>query len=276
MAERSPGAAGAALRPREIAHVIAREQAVYDGASAIFTLSDWVRRSFIEDFRIHPGRVVTVHAGPNLDTSRIPRRRPTSHAGGPPTILFVGGEYVPKGGDLLVRAFVNVRRRFPDARLVLIGPREFHSTEPGVEWLGFLRKDNPEHWRTLVECYATADVFCLPTRFDAFGIVLVEAMLFGLPCVATGSWAIPEIVVDGETGFTFPAEDVDALTDRLLRLLENPDLVRRMGEAGRARAERLFTWSVVVRKMTEVMEATLEERRSGARPTGEARTHVVR
>jgi glycosyltransferase involved in cell wall biosynthesis len=80
-------------------------------------------------------------------------------------------------------------------------------------------------------------------------------MFFGLPCVATGDWSIPEIVADGETGFLAPADDVDAFTARLLELLADPARARRMGEAGRARAERMFTWSAVAQKMLARMQA---------------------
>jgi glycosyltransferase involved in cell wall biosynthesis len=94
-------------------------------------------------------------------------------------------------------------------------------------------------------------VFCLPTRFEPFGIAFIEAMYFSLPCVGTDAWAVPEMVVDGETGFTVPVDDLEALTDRLLRLLGAPALAARMGRAGRARAERLFTWQATVQRMMD-------------------------
>ena len=138
-------------------------------------------------------------------------------------------------------------------------------TAPGVASLGLLRKDDPAQLQRLMDAYLSADVFCFPTRFEPFGIVVLEAMFFGLPCVATDAWAIPEMVVDGETGYTVPMNDVDALTDRLTRLLSDPELARRMGEAGRARANRHFTWAEVVRKMTHTMESVLQSRRRARR-----------
>ena len=97
-------------------------------------------------------------------------------------------------------------------------------------------------------------MFCLPTRFEPFGIAFIEAMCFELPCVGTAAWAVPEMVVDGETGFTVPIDDVTTLTTRLLQLLDNPTLARAMGRAGRRRVEQHFTWERVVERMTRAMQ----------------------
>lgn len=258
MAERGTSSGqsqAASLNDQELNAVVRREAEVYQGATAVFTLSQRLRQSFIEDFGLAPERVHTVHAGPNLDVTLIPNRlgRP---AGAAPTILFVGVKFERKGGDLLLRAFELVRRVMPEARLRIVGPRTLDTSVPGVELLGFLRKDVPQDWARLVEAYSDADVFCLPTRFEPFGIVFIEAMFFGLPCIGPDAWAIPEMIVDRETGFLVPPEDPDVLADRLLRLLQDPDLARAMGAAGRARAQSNFTWEKVARRMTDVMVAS--------------------
>lgn len=259
LAERSANSPWVApLRASEVEAVVRRERSVYEGAEAIFTLSEMARGSFLTDFEIPPERVVTVHAGPNIDVTRIPAlRRLTPRTSSPPSILFVGREFERKGGDLLLQAFTRVRASVPDARLRIVGVRNRQFDIPGVESLGLLRKDHPEELQQLVDAYLSADVFCHPAHFEAFGIVVLEAMFFGLPCVTTRAWALPEMVVDGETGYTVPMNDVDALANRLQHLLAHPVLARRMGDAGYARAQRHFTWSEVARKMTQTMEATL-------------------
>ena len=243
----------AALSPAQLEGVIARERAVYENASGIFTLSDRLRRSFIEDFEQPPSRVHTVRAGPNFDTeelTRLARREPRSRQ----TILFVGVEFARKGGDTLLSAFRTVQARHPQARLVIIGPRSMEIDEPGVTNLGFLRKEDPAERARLLQAYQDAAVFCLPTRFEPFGIVFLEAMCAGLPCVGSDAWAVPEMIQDGVTGFTFPVDDADALAERLIYLLENPDIATRMGEAGQARALNTFTWSQVVDRMLAVID----------------------
>lgn len=238
------------LRPQELRAISRRELAVYQDADGIFTLSDRLRRSFVNDFGIPEDKVRAIYAGPNMDLARIPRSKAPRAEAQPPTILFVGFQFHRKGGDLLVESFRRVRSEIPAARLVVAGPPAGFLTEPGVVSLGSLDKQSPDGWQRLLEAYEAADVFVLPTRFEPFGIAFVEAMHFALPCIGPNAWAVPEIIADGETGFTVPPENVEALTERLLCLLRNPALARQMGEAAQQRARRLFTWEHAAARVT--------------------------
>jgi starch synthase len=253
-----------AISPAELERIAARERTVYRGAAAIFPLSEHLRQSFINDFQVPADRVRAVYAGPNFASASIAAARPSRRDPHPPTALFVGLQFHRKGGDLLVESFRRVRAQLPDARLMLAGVPVGYVEGPGITCLGDLNKNRPESAAALTAAYASADVFVLPTRFEPFGIAFVEAMHFGLPCIGPRAWAVPEIIADGETGFTVPAEDVDALTDRLLRLLSDPPLARTMGDAGRARAQQLFTWPAVARRLTDVMNGVLERQQPSA------------
>ena len=247
------------LRPQELRAIARREHAVYRDADGIFTLSERLRRSFVTDFGIPDDKVRAIYAGPNLDLAHIPRSkapRPDAH---PPTILFVGFQFHRKGGDLRGESVRRVRRELPAARLVIAGPPADLSTEPGVVSLGNLDKQCPEDWQKLLAAYESADVFALPTRFEPFGIAFVEAMHFGLPCIGPDAWAVPEIIADGETGFTVPPDNVEALTERLLDLLRNPALARRMGEAAQQRARGLFTWQHAAARLTGTIARQREQ-----------------
>jgi glycosyltransferase involved in cell wall biosynthesis len=247
------------LGPAELQAVRAREQRVYDGAAAIFTISERLRRSFIEDIGAPPDRVVAVHAGPNFDVDSIGDTRRAARGNRPPTILFVGRQFERKGGDIVLAAFETVRTRIPDARLIIIGPERLDIDVPGVESLGFLNKDIPAERERLLDAYRSADVFCLPTRFEPFGIVFLEAMFFGLPCVGTDAWAVPEMITDGVTGFTVPVGETSALADRLVFLLENPAEAARMGAAAAHRARTEFTWRAVVDRMMEKIDSLVPQ-----------------
>jgi glycosyltransferase involved in cell wall biosynthesis len=251
------------LTRRELAQIRAREARVYAGASTIFTISERLRSSFIDDFGLPASRVCAVHAGPNFDVREIATRRLTKVEQGtrPPTILFVGAQFTRKGGDTLLAAFRTVRERVPSARLVVIGPERLATEAAGVTCLGFLDKNRTDHRAALLAAYASADVFCLPTRFEPFGIVFLEAMYFGLPCVGTNAWAVPEMIIDGATGYTVPVDDATLLADRLVRLLNDPALARRLGDAGRRRAESHFTWTAVVERMMRAIEPATSQRR---------------
>jgi alpha-maltose-1-phosphate synthase len=237
----------------EVSEIRDREAAIYRDATTILTMSHMLRQSFIRDFAIPADHVHCIHAGPNFDVTRIPHPRPPRPPG-PPTILFVGRQFERKGGDLLLRAFRELRYLLPDVRLLVIGPAKLNINEPGVEVLGFLPKDDPAASARLQEAYARADVFCLPTRFEPFGIAFLEAMYFGLPCIGPDAWAVPEMIIHGETGFTVAPDDQSALATRLRQLLENPALAQNLGAKGRERASRHFTWEATVDRMLAAIE----------------------
>jgi glycosyltransferase involved in cell wall biosynthesis len=253
------------LSPDEAQRFNDREAEVYRGAEIVFTFSDKLRESFVRDYRLPPERVVTVHAGPNIDLARFPTALPESRPDHRPTVLFIGKEFERKGGDVLRAAFRKVRETIPAARLIIMGPSELALADPGVEVRGFVRKDAPGGLEALLATYREADVFCLPSRHDPFPTVVREAMFFHLPCVTTDIWALPEMVVDGQTGFTVPVGDADALAARLILLLNDTALRRRLGQAGRARAEERFTWTATARAMSERIQAITRDR-SGSAP----------
>ena len=95
------------------------------------------------------------------------------------------------------------------------------------------------------------DIFVHPTYGEGFGLVLLEAMYYGLPIVSTKTMSIPEIVVNGETGILVPPGDKWALAEEILKLIESPELAKKMGMAGKERAN-LFSVERMV-KSTETL-----------------------
>jgi glycosyltransferase involved in cell wall biosynthesis len=219
----------------------AREQATYRNATGIFTMSEFVRASLLEDYGVDPARVHVVGAGPNV----VPTRRAVLHRA--PLVLFVGRHFVPKGGPELLAAFAAVRREHPEARLAVVSSSCPFPRPPGVEFHGLVSRE------ALTRLYESASVFALPTVREAFGLSLVEAMSFGLPVVASRIEAIPEIVADGETGILVPPLDVPSLARALSGLLSDPARGRQMGAAGRQRAVARFGWERVACRMLAVL-----------------------
>lgn len=250
------GASDAAeLSDAEIAKIKAREARIYSEAEHIFCFSHTLAESFVDHFDIPMSRVSTVYAGSNFDSADIvpdiPRRRRS-----PPNILFVGRDFHRKGGDILLDAFRLVREHVPDARLTIIGPRDAPVPAEGVDFLGFLSRDDPEQALQLHDSFQSATVFCMPTRFEGLSIAFLEAMLFALPCVsASTQWARPEMIVEGETGLTVPMDDPEALASALRSLLMDRKCAEEFGRKGRNRALDFFTWPTVVAKMEARMSA---------------------
>ena len=172
-----------------------------------------------------------------------------------PDALVVGtlGRLEPqKGVEHLLRAMERILRARPEARLVVVGDGPLRASLGALaERLGIAPAVRFVGWRTDVpEVLAALDVFCLASLWESFGIVLAEAMLAGLPVVATRVDGIPEVVADGETGFLVsPGSDAE-LAERVLALLGDAPRRGALGAAGRARALELFS----VRRMVAEYE----------------------
>lgn len=175
------------------------------------------------------------------------------------TVLSVARQYPRKNTATLLRCLPRVLDRVPDARLRVVGGgprlpalRELADDLGLGDAVAFLGE--VEEADELRAEFAAADLFCLPSRQEGFGIVFLEAMASGLPVVAGDAAAVPEVVPDGEAGLLVPPEDERALADALVRLLGDPALRARMGARGRERA-RAFGWDRVARRFVEAVEA---------------------
>lgn len=199
------------------------------GAARLFPWSNWVRESLMADYGVMPQRIEVLPPGVDLTywTPGPKRQQQTCR------ILFVGGDFYRKGGELLLRAFQSLPSG--TAELILVtrsqvpridGVRTYHELQP-----------NSPALRTL---FQTCDVFVLPTEAEAFGIAAVEASAVGLPVIATAVGGLPDIVADRASGFLISPGDENALVECLHMLLQNPEERERMGKAARARAETYF------------------------------------
>ena len=240
-------------------------------------LYDWERRLYGE--ALHVFAQGTPHADSVVDFYGVPRERTSVVGAGAnfdplpelpdnpsrePIILFVGGDWPRKGGDVLIEAFRSLRAKRPEARLQIVGTDEAPADEPGVEVLGRIGDRS-----RMAEIYATASIFCLPSRYDPYGLSIAEAMAYGLPCVVTKVGALDEVVIEGDTGLVVPPEDPAALEAALDSLLADGELARRMGVAGRERVERHQNWDATVERMepdiSRAAAAASEARRRSSR-----------
>lgn len=149
-----------------------------------------------------------------------------------------------KGQQELIRSMQAIVPVIPDARLMLVG------TGNGVKRLEELARESPAAHaivflgfvseEALSDLYQRCAIFALPSTQEGFGLVFAEAMLAGLPCVASTLDAAGEVVLDGETGILVTPSTPGELEAALLRLLRDPALRKRMGECGRARARAHF------------------------------------
>lgn len=158
-------------------------------------------------------------------------------------LLFLGRQNRDKGILDLARAFVEIGQRFPQAYWLLVGPDEERLAR-GIEQVceSMLERIRRVDFTNEPERYmVAADIFCLPSYREGFGMVIVEAAAAGLPVIASRIYGITDAVVEGETGLLHSPGDVVAIVDALATLLENPTLRRRLGEQARARVVAEFS-----------------------------------
>jgi len=155
----------------------------------------------------------------------------------PPEVLYAGRLSSEKGVLELVEAARGMN-------LVIAGDGPLRSRVP--EARGFVPPDQ------LARLYARAAVVVCPSHREGFGVACLEAMAHGRPVVASAVGGLLDLVVDGETGVHVPPGDVPALRAALERLLEDRELRRRMGDAGRRRAAEHFSWDAVTRRTLEL------------------------
>ncbi|MBI2865225.1 MAG: glycosyltransferase family 4 protein [Chloroflexi bacterium] len=178
-------------------------------------------------------------------------------------ILFVGRPEKRKGLKYLLRAFVYVKREFPDSRLIVVGPKgglhegyEKWARKSGladVVFTGFVSNDD------LPRYYKTADVFCSPaTGQESFGIVLLEAMAAGKPIIASNIEGYAGVMTHGIEGFMVRPKNSDALAMSLIHVLANESLRTAMGNAGSIKA-RDYSWDRVARRVVAYYQRLLDE-----------------
>lgn len=208
--------------------------------------SEWAARSMIRDYGASPARIRVMPPGIDLD-----RWAPGPAADRAKTrLLFVGGDFERKGGPLMLDVF---RRHLRDECELRIVTRSLVQAEPGVEVHTSLGPGDAG----LRELYQTSDALVIPTMADCFSMSALEAMACGLPVIISAVGAIPEIVVDGETGMLIQPGRGDSLLRALRAMLSSPAAAGRLGRAGRARVERLFNARTQAAATLAVMAARI-------------------
>lgn len=201
---------------------------IFKRAAGFVAWSSWAKRSFVEDYGCADGDVAVIPPGIDLDLFA-----PGSREHELPRLLFVGGDFARKGGDLLLDVF---RRRLAGkAELILVTGADL-PPEPGVRVHRNLKANSDE----LRNLYATSDVFVLPTRADCYSLVCMEALAAGLPVVTTDVGGLPDVVQEGETGHVVPVDDAGALGDVLTALVADRGKREKMAVSCRADAERRY------------------------------------
>jgi glycosyltransferase involved in cell wall biosynthesis len=172
-------------------------------------------------------------------------------------ILFVGRLNRDKGMLDLAVAFDTIARQHKDVALLLVGAEEDVSFSR-IQEICFAARDRLHYvsFTATPERYmAAADIFCLPSYREGFGMTIIEAAACGVPAVASRIYGISDAVADGKTGLLYPAGDVHALTQALLRLSADDELRKQMGDEARGRARAMFLSESIARDMVTLYDS---------------------
>ncbi len=244
-------------RGEMLARWIDYESQAYVRATHIFTRSELIREDIVNRYGIPAKRVSNVGGGINFNPLPVP---PTRVPREETVVLFIGSNFLRKGGDLLLKAFAITRQKFPNIRLQVLTRDHVPPIYPmeGVEFLPYV-------WdrELIARLYGEADIFVLPSRQETWGDVILEAAAYGLPSIGTHGQAMEEIIQNGETGLLVPIDNVEQLANALMSLLGDPSLRLRMGCSARERAESFYTWDHVVARMAPVIDSVVMNYRAG-------------
>ncbi len=175
-------------------------------------------------------------------------------------LLWVGTPSLRKRLELLPFVLRDVRTRHPEATLGIAGVTENERPDiaalfaelgqsPYVRWLGRVRSEEVRRY------YGRSRLLVVPSACEGLPMVILEALQCGTPCVATSVSGHPEIVEDGVNGYLVPPDDAAAMADRAIRLLDSPDLARRMGEAGTKTVRQGFGLQRQLREYLAIYES---------------------
>lgn len=226
------------------------EKASFERANVIVAVSAFVASAI--QWPEARNKVHIIHNWVDIDQfapsreRRIEPRRPFR-------LLFIGNLSRRKGADLLAPVMNRLGQGF---ELWYTSEARIHASAHCGNMVPIGRLDEGGVVRALQEC----DALLFPSRFEGFGYAALEAMACGKPVIASNSSSLPEVVEDGVCGILCQPDDVDAFAEACKKLAEDPMLCRRMGEAARERAVRLFSEEVVVPKYIQLFEALSEGR----------------
>jgi len=233
------------------------ERLAVERAERVIAVSEQMRADILTHFQVAPERVVVIHNGVDAEAFRRTEARDVlaRHRVREPYVLFVGRISEQKGIFPLLEAARSLPEEVslvlcassPDTPELAARLQNAVAGRPHVLWINAMLPV-PE----VVQLYSHAAVFVCPSIYEPFGLINLEAMACGTPVVASRVGGIPEVVVDGETGWLVPPGDPATLAATLREALSDRARARRMGEAGRRRVEAHFSWDRIAERTLAV------------------------
>lgn len=220
-----------------------KEQDQYmNTCSGVFTMGHWLCNWLVER-GLPSDRIHAVGGGTNVDP-RLIKPQTKSHN----KILFIGKDFTRKGGYITYEAFKLLRAEGHNVELYIIGPSKNPIENPvdGYHFIGQITFEDEAKY------YNMCDVFCMPSYFEAYGLVFVEALTFGLPCIGRNCYEMPFFIEDGKTGRLLNNDDPRELASLIFETLENDSYTQNVLSNHRQYIKD-YSWSEVAKRISEVI-----------------------
>lgn len=246
------------LTARTAAAADQHERASIAKARVALFASQWALDSARRDYGADPARSQLLHLGANLpEAPSAADARPRAISTESLRLLFVGVNWQAKGGPIALDALQRLRARGIKATLTVVGCEPPAGTRSdGLSVSPFLDKSKPADRARFAQLWRDAQLFVLPTRFEAAGIVFAEAGAYGLPSLGSDVGGVPSYVQHDQTGRLLPLDaDGSAWADAIHSLVADPVRYARYAQAARARYERELNWDAFGRRVDELLRA---------------------
>jgi len=225
------------------------EGQMFGAMSAIMTYSDFVKNTLIKEYGVSGEKVYTIGSSLKIhDDIEIDWNLRENKA------LFVTTDFNRKGGYELVNIFDEIVKDAPNATLTVVGNMPAGLLGDKRPWL---KHKGAVDRKELVEIYKESSLLVHPAKYDAFPSVILEAANFEIPTVATGICGIPEMILDGVTGYLAKPGDYPGFRNKISQLLGNKGILEKMGKSAKEFVRGKFHPKIVAQNMANVINGYL-------------------
>jgi glycosyltransferase involved in cell wall biosynthesis len=232
---------------------------LYRQADALIALTQ-VEKQILGQLGVNEERIFVTGMGPIVAAEAHPNRLLEQLRLGPdtPLILFLGQKYRYKGIEALTVAAKIVWRQWPEARFLFIGPRtgfskKFFAGQKDARLIEL----GPVDLQYKTDALAACTLLCLPSSQESFGGVYTEAWSFGKPVIGADLPAVREVIDEGVNGYLTPVRP-QIIADRICYLLRYPEVAKKLGQAGREKTLRHYSWERLAQKTEEIYTNVLQ------------------
>lgn len=236
---------------KDIQRITQKEEKWLQSAKNIFVGSQWTWDEMTKIYDLDESKKTIVWTGGNVE---IPKKDTYS---GDLIFTFISLDFLNKGGEIAVKAFLDIKKQFPSAVLKILGqepPVEYRKLE-GISYEGYLRKTVPEEYEKFVKILSESFMMIHPTTMDTMGAVIIESGYHGCPTIAPKSFGIPELILDNKTGIVVDLPfDNYSFSNKIISLIKNKQDYYLMRQNVREHTTGNFTWNEIGNKIFQSIQ----------------------